>query len=260
MTTPVLGAPELTEGQVAPETTVNEQIRWMEQGAHAFSIKDKDLTAAPGAPADGDAYIVAAGATGTWSGKDGKIAFRMSTGWLYITPKEGMIAWAQDEDAPYYYTGAAWAALTAAVLGGVLASTFTEQVQDIVGALIAAGNGVAVVYDDAGNAMAISLTGTGVTTQSGTSYTGVLADANTTILFTNAGAITFTLPPNASVAYPIGTLIEFIQMGGGAVTPAQGAGVTLNVRTGFSQTAGQYAVAAVRKVDTNVWVLTGDLT
>lgn len=109
MTTPKLGAPELVEGQAAPETTVNEQIRWVEQGANTFIVKDKDLTTAPGSPSDGDAYIVAAGATGTWSGKDGKIAFRMSTGWLYITAIEGTRAYAQDEDKWYLYDGSAWA-------------------------------------------------------------------------------------------------------------------------------------------------------
>jgi hypothetical protein len=108
-TTPRLGAPELVSSQATPETTVNEQIRYVEQGASYFIVKDKDLTAAPGSPSDGDAYIVAAGATGTWSGKDGKIAFRMSTGWLYITPIEGMLAYAQDENARYVFNGSAWA-------------------------------------------------------------------------------------------------------------------------------------------------------
>lgn len=125
-------------------------------------------------------------------------------------------------------------------------------------------------YDSAANELTARINGANValgvptawavTTQSGTSYTAVLGDGNSTIEFSNAGAITFTIPPNASVAFQVGAVIEIIQAGGGAVTPAAGAGVTLNVRTGFSATAGQWAVAAVRKVATNTWVLTGDLT
>lgn len=108
-TTPRLGAPELVSAQAAPETTVNEQIRTVEQGAGYFIVKDKDLTAPPGSPVDGDAYIVAATATGAWAGKEKKIAFRMSTGWLYVTPIEGTAAYVQDENLRYLFDGSSWA-------------------------------------------------------------------------------------------------------------------------------------------------------
>lgn len=127
-TTPRLGAPELVSAQATPEATVNEQIRYVEQGASYFIVKDKDLTSAPGSPSDGDAYIVATGATGTWSGKDGLIAFRMSTGWLYITPIEGTLVYAQDENARYIYSGTAWGADStgAVALDYILGPFFTS--------------------------------------------------------------------------------------------------------------------------------------
>jgi hypothetical protein len=98
-----------------------------------------------------------------------------------------------------------------------------------------------------------------VTTQSGTSYTADLADADSYILFTNASPVTFTIPPNTDVAFPIGTVIEFEQQGAGALTVAAGAGVTINSRGGDYTLAGQYSPAAVKKVGTNTWTLTGDL-
>lgn len=110
MTTPKLGVPELTEGQAIPETTVNEQVRYVEQGAHLFIVKDKDLATPPGSPADGDAYIVAGSPTGAWTGWAKRIAFRFSTVWNSITPEEGFFAWVQDENLLYYYDGSAWAA------------------------------------------------------------------------------------------------------------------------------------------------------
>jgi hypothetical protein len=68
MTTPRLGAPELVVGQAVPETTVNEQIRYIESGAGHFIFKDRDLATPPGSPADGDCYLVASSPTGAWTG------------------------------------------------------------------------------------------------------------------------------------------------------------------------------------------------
>lgn len=107
-TSPRLGYTELTSGQAVPETTVNEISRTLEQGANYFIAKDKDTLTPPGSPADGDCYVIAGTGAGGWTGKDQKIAFRMSTGWLYITPIEGTRAYLQDEDKLYQYSGSAW--------------------------------------------------------------------------------------------------------------------------------------------------------
>lgn len=113
MTTPRLGAPELTSGQATPETTVNEQIRYVESGAGHFIFKDRDLATPPGSPADGDCYLVAASGTGAWSGHDGDIAFRLNTAWVFINVIEGFTAWVNDENAFLGYDGAAWNTLAA---------------------------------------------------------------------------------------------------------------------------------------------------
>lgn len=102
---PIIGAPELVANQAIPETTVNEQLRFVEQGARFFSVLSQAVGPPPGSPADGDAYLVPADATGAWAGKDGKIAFRMSTGWLYITPKAGSATYVVDEAVTLQYDG-----------------------------------------------------------------------------------------------------------------------------------------------------------
>lgn len=101
--------------------------------------------------------------------------------------------------------------------------------------------------------------GAAVSSQTGTSYTAVLGDANTYIQFSNAGAINFTIPPNASVAFPVGTVIEMEQTGAGALSVVAGSGVTINSRSSDLTLAGQYAVAFVKKVSTNTWTMNGDL-
>lgn len=98
-----------------------------------------------------------------------------------------------------------------------------------------------------------------VTSQSGTSYTAVLADANGFVRFTSGSSVTFTIPPNSSVAFPVGTEIHFSQSGAGSVTVAPGASVTINSRAADLTLAGQYAVAFVKKVATDTWIMNGDL-
>ncbi|MEM7191142.1 MAG: DUF2793 domain-containing protein, partial [Pseudomonadota bacterium] len=53
--------------------------------------------------ADGDAYIVATGATGDWSGQDGNFALFLNGGWAFVSPWEGCRAWIADERAEAVY-------------------------------------------------------------------------------------------------------------------------------------------------------------
>ena len=96
-------------------------------------------------------------------------------------------------------------------------------------------------------------------TQTGTTYTAVLADAEKMITLSNAAAITMTIPANASVAYPIGTKLNFMQLGAGQVTVAITTD-TLNVESSLTLLlAGQYAAATAFKVTATTWVLFGNL-
>ena len=102
-------------------------------------------------------------------------------------------------------------------------------------------------------------TSVAVTQKTGTSYTFVLGDANSVVEFDNAAAITATIPPNSSAAFPVGTFIELHQVDAGVVTVAAGSGVTLLSRGSLVDLAGQEAVAGIRKVATDTWRLTGDI-
>lgn len=93
------------------------------------------------------------------------------------------------------------------------------------------------------------------------SYTLTLADAGGAVEVTSATATTVTVPPNSSVAFPVGTVIELAQIGAGQVTVAAGAGVTIQNRAGAALTlAAQYSVATIRKRSSDVWLIAGDLT
>lgn len=60
--------------------------------------------------------------------------------------------------------------------------------------------------------------------QTGTTYTAVAADSGKLVTLSNASAITVTLPPSV---YSVGEQINFVQLGAGQVTFAQGSGVTI---------------------------------
>jgi hypothetical protein len=102
----------------------------------------------------------------------------------------------------------------------------------------------------------------GINAQTGTSYTTVLADNGKLITQTNAGAITTTIPPFSSVAYPVGSQLNFVQYGAGQVTFAQGAGVTI-ASTGSTATApklrAQYSSATAICVAQDSWLIAGDI-
>ena len=97
-------------------------------------------------------------------------------------------------------------------------------------------------------------------TQTGTTYTFVLSDGNNTLVtLNNSSAITLTVPPNSSVAFPVGAILQFAQIGAGQVTVAAGSGVTINYTPGL-KTRAQYSSASLIQTATNTWLLSGDIT
>jgi hypothetical protein len=101
--------------------------------------------------------------------------------------------------------------------------------------------------------------------KTGTTYTFVLADANNELITaSNASAQTYSIPTNASVAFPIGCQINIIQIGAGQVTiNAVTSGTTSVLSTGATAAApklrAQYSAATLVKVGTDAWYVIGDI-
>lgn len=98
-----------------------------------------------------------------------------------------------------------------------------------------------------------------INAQTGTTYTIVLTDVDKIVTQSNAGAITTTLPQDSDVAVPVGTHIDFIQIGAGQVTFAAGTGATVNGTPGLKLRA-QWSAASAIKRAANTWVVIGDLS
>ena len=101
--------------------------------------------------------------------------------------------------------------------------------------------------------------------QTGTTYTFVLADAdNKLVTLSNASSIAVSIPTNASVAFPIGTQINLIQIGAGQVTVAAATpGTTTVVSTGATSASpkcrAQYSAITLVKKNTDSWYAIGDI-
>ena len=103
-----------------------------------------------------------------------------------------------------------------------------------------------------------------INAQTGTTYTFVLTDNGKFLTASNASAQTYSIPTNASVAFPIGTSIDLIQIGAGQVTvTAVTSGTTTilsNAGTAASPKARtQYSAMTLKKVATDTWYVIGDL-
>ncbi|MEQ8307995.1 MAG: discoidin domain-containing protein [Hoeflea sp.] len=90
------------------------------------------------------------------------------------------------------------------------------------------------------------------------SYTLVLADAGKYVRIDNASANDLTVPPNSSVAFPVGTILTIRQVGAGQTTIVEGSGVTVNTPETLKLRK-EGSTASLVKVATDEWDVTGDL-
>jgi len=93
-------------------------------------------------------------------------------------------------------------------------------------------------------------------------YTAVLSDQYQVLEIMNkATAIAFKIPTNASVAFPIGTVITVLNIGAGVCTiSAVTSGTTTVLSAGTvaaAPTLAQYKSAAILKTGTDTWYVVG---
>lgn len=108
-TTPRLKLPLLAAEQAQKHVTHNEALTRLDAIVQ-LSVKSRSLAAAPGAPAEGDRYIVNAGGSGAWSGWDDKIALRADGQWWLVEPVAGWLARVDDEGVLLAFDGTGWGA------------------------------------------------------------------------------------------------------------------------------------------------------
>ena len=73
-------------------------------------------TAPPGSPISGDAYVIASGASGAWSGKDNYVAIYFNAAWAYLAPRNGMEVYNLAIALKLTYKSGSWSSATASTL------------------------------------------------------------------------------------------------------------------------------------------------
>lgn len=143
--------------------------------------------------------------------------------------------------------------MTTTAILGINIPDDTDLVKDGASAMRTIGNG----FDDALAKLTLNA-------QTAT-YTAVLTDnRNKLVTMSVAGANDFLIPTNASVAFPIGSVINVIQIGAGQTTiKAVTSGTTTISSTGASAIApklrAQFSAASCIKVATDTWYVVGDI-
>jgi hypothetical protein len=90
-------------------------------------------------------------------------------------------------------------------------------------------------------------------------YTLILSNADQIVEMNVGSANTLTVPPNSSVAFPVGTELTVLQTNTGQTTITPGLGVTINGTPGLKLRA-QWSSAVLIQRSANTWVAIGDLS
>lgn len=126
-TTPLLGLPYLDAAQAQKHVIHNEALRLLDAVVQ-LAVADRDLGAPPAEPANGDRYIVAAGAGGAWAGRAGQVAAWQDGAWAFFAPAPGWLAWVADEAVLVAWNGEAWV-----IAGGSGGGSGVDDIVDMLG-------------------------------------------------------------------------------------------------------------------------------
>lgn len=200
-------------------------------------------SAPPSSPTDGAVYIVLGPGSGAWSGQGEKVAERLNGAWVFYPPiLNDVLVVGTTSPTELRFNGTSWVAYGGGVGGGVTSVNGETGAVTLNAADVGAGDRYLVEN-----------------LQTGTSYTLVLADDGRPVAMDNAAANTVFVPTDASVAFPVGTVILISQIGTGQTTIAPVSGtVTIQADPGY-KIAARYGEASLRKRGPNLWILSGKL-
>ncbi len=120
-----------------------------------------------------------------------------------------------------------------------------------------------ILINDGGTMKQIDIKDMGIRViTSASTKTFSLVDSNTLQLLTGASGITWTIPPNSTVAFNIGTIVYLGSRDTATLTISPGAGVTATSKDQSSnadQSVRPGGLAALIKVSTDEWMFAGDI-
>lgn len=109
-----LGLAYIQAAQAQKHVTHNDALRLLD-GIVQASVVDRTTSDPPAAPTEGDAYIVAASATGVWAGWEGDLALYVDGSWYRLVAVPGMRVWDLAADELVVRIGSSWTSLAVAM-------------------------------------------------------------------------------------------------------------------------------------------------
>lgn len=94
-------------GQMQKEISHNEAIERLDMIVQPI-IQSSSLASPPSNPSTGDCYVVAAAATGDWTGRETQFAMMGSGGWTFLVPFEGLEVRDLAQDKVLRFDGSTW--------------------------------------------------------------------------------------------------------------------------------------------------------
>lgn len=101
----------------------------------------------------------------------------------------------------------------------------------------------------------------GIRDSAETTYTLGVSDTGKAIVLSSSSPVTVTIPDDSTLEFAIGQTFIIIQNGTGtvSVTTEDVANLNSSVATGTVNLNGQYSVANLIKIDSDEWVIYGDI-
>lgn len=120
--TPRFALPLLATAQAQKEVTHNEALALIDALIQPL-VEGGPHTVPPAAPDEGQCWLVGAGASGAWSGRDEAIAIWTEGGWRFVAPRDGMRVFRLDDGRWLRRATGSWveaATLAGASGGGIV--------------------------------------------------------------------------------------------------------------------------------------------
>jgi hypothetical protein len=108
---PRLRLPYLQPAQAQKHVTHNEALQLLDAVVQ-LRVLAWNVAAPPASPESGDVVEVGAEATGDFAGQAGRLAFWDGTGWQFLEPRDGWLAWDAAAEGLRVRSGAAWVPAT----------------------------------------------------------------------------------------------------------------------------------------------------
>lgn len=115
-TTANLDLPRILPAQAQKHVTHNEALQLLDAVVQLV-VQGFDVQTPPATPGEGEVWALGAVPTGAWEGQAGRLAVRVGTGWLFVTPRPGWRAWGRAEADLRIWDGAGWGSLFSGCAG-----------------------------------------------------------------------------------------------------------------------------------------------